>query len=134
MAIDHISLGVADMKRAKAFYDSALAPLGLQPIMPVEVPGLGLVGVGYGGADGKPEFWIQLPINRAPASAGNGVHVAFTAPSRAAVDAFYIAALERGGFDDGKPGLRSEYHPNYYGAFVRDLDGNKIEAVHHGED
>ena len=62
---------------------------------------------------------------------GNGVHIAFTAPNRAAVDAFYLAALEQGGVEDGAPGLRSEYHPDYYGAFVRDPDGNKIEAVSH---
>lgn len=131
MAIDHVSVGVADVKRAKAFYDAALAPLGLKPVMPVDLPGAGLVGVGYGETPDAPVFWIQSPINRAPASAGNGVHVAFRAPSREAVDAFYLAAIERGGHDDGKPGLRTEYHPDYYGAFVRDLDGNKIEAVSH---
>lgn len=129
MALDHVSVGVANMKRAKAFYDAALAPLGLTAIMPVEIKGQ-LVGVGYG-ADNKPEFWVQLPINGQPASQGNGFHLAFTAPSRAAVDAFYLAALEQGGVEDGRPGLRSEYHPSYYAAFVRDPEGNKIEAVCH---
>ena len=129
MAIDHVSVGITNMVRAKAFYDAALAPLGLAPIYPVEFSGQ-LVGVGYG-ENQKPSFWIQLPINGKPASVGNGVHVAFLAPSRAAVDAFYLAAIERGGLEDGAPGLRTEYHPDYYGAFVRDPDGNKIEACSH---
>ncbi|GIK49985.1 MAG: VOC family protein [Hyphomonadaceae bacterium] len=129
MAIDHVSVGVADMQRAKAFYDAALAPLGMAPMMPVEIGGQ-LVGVGYG-QQGKPSFWVQLPIDGQPASMGNGVHVALTAPTRAAVDAFFLAALEQGGVEDGRPGLRAEYHPSYYAAFVRDPDGNKIEAVSH---
>ncbi|MEZ6024480.1 MAG: VOC family protein [Hyphomonadaceae bacterium] len=129
MGIDHVSVGVTNMARSKRFYDAALAPLGLTPIFPVEFSGQ-LVGVGYGAA-GKPSFWIQLPINGQPASMGNGVHIAFSAPDRPAVDAFYLAAMEQGGIEDGKPGLRSEYHPDYYGAFVRDPDGNKIEAVSH---
>lgn len=129
MAIDHVSVGITNMTRAKAFYDAALKPLGMEPIMPVEFSGQ-LVGVGYG-IGRKPSFWIQLPINRKPASMGNGVHIAFTADSREAVDAFYLAALEQGGVEDGAPGLRTEYHPDYYGAFVRDPDGNKIEACSH---
>jgi catechol 2,3-dioxygenase-like lactoylglutathione lyase family enzyme len=110
MAIDHVSVGVTNMARAKAFYDAALKPLGLEPIMPVQFSGQ-LVGVGYGQGR-QPRFWIQLPINGSPASAGNGVHVAFTAPDRAAVDAFYLAAVEHGGVEDGAPGLRTEYHPD----------------------
>lgn len=129
MAIDHVSVGVTNVVRSKTFYDAVLAPLGLTPIYPVEFSGQ-LVGVGYG-ENKKPSFWIQLPINHQPASMGNGVHVAFHAPSREAVDAFYLAALEHGGVEDGAPGLRSEYHPDYYGAFVRDPDGNKIEACNH---
>lgn len=129
MGIDHVSIGVTNMTRAKAFYDAALAPLGMAPVMPVEFSGQ-LVGVGYG-KPGKPSFWIQLPINGQPASMGNGVHIAFRAESRAAVDAFFLAALENGGIEDGRPGLRTEYHPDYYGAFVRDADGNKLEAVSH---
>jgi catechol 2,3-dioxygenase-like lactoylglutathione lyase family enzyme len=132
MSIDHVSIGVRDVARSKSFYDAILAPLGLAPIMPVDMPGAGLVSVGYGAPGGKPVFWIGLPINRAAPSAGNGTHVAFTAPSREAVDAFYIAAVERGGRDDGSPGLRTEYHPDYYGTFVLDLDGTKVEAVRHG--
>lgn len=129
MAIDHVSVGTADVKRAKAFYDAALEPLGVAPIMPVDINGR-LVGVGYGVGE-TPHFWIQLPINGQPPSMGNGVHIAFTAETRAAVDDFYIAALEHGGAEDGRPGLRTEYHPSYYAAFVRDPDGNKIEAVCH---
>jgi len=133
MSIDHVSVGVTNVDRAKTFYDAVLAPLGMKPVMPVEFSGR-LVGVGYGDRPDKPSFWIQLPINRQPASMGNGVHIAFRANSREAVDAFYLAALEQGGVEDGAPGLRTEYHPDYYGAFVRDPDGNKIEAcAHHHE-
>ncbi len=127
--LDHVSIGVTNVKRSKTFYDAVLAPLGMSPVMPVEINGQ-LVGVGYG-KPGKPSFWIQMPINGQPASMGNGVHIAFRSDARAGVDAFYLAALEQGGIDDGKPGLRSEYHPDYYGAFVRDPDGNKIEACSH---
>jgi catechol 2,3-dioxygenase-like lactoylglutathione lyase family enzyme len=132
MAIDHVSVGVTNMKRAKAFYDATLAPLGMAPVYPVEIQGQ-LVGVGYG-APNKPSFWIQLPINGQAASMGNGVHIAFRADKREAVDAFFLAALEHGGVEDGRPGLRTEYHPDYYGAFVRDPDGNKIEACSHAHE
>jgi catechol 2,3-dioxygenase-like lactoylglutathione lyase family enzyme len=131
MAIDHVSVGVTNIRRSKAFYDAALAPLGMTAVMPVEIGGQ-LVGVGYG--EKFPSFWIQLPTNGQPASVGNGVHIAFNAKTRAAVDSFYLAALEQGGVEDGAPGLRTEYHPTYYGAFVRDPDGNKIEAVSHGRE
>lgn len=130
MALDHISVGVSDMKKSRALYDAALAPLGMSGAYPVEVGG-NLVAVGYGDEPDKAVFWIQLPLNRQPASMGNGVHIAFSAPTRAAVDAFYLAALDNGGIDEGKPGLRTEYSPNYYAAFVRDRDGNKLEAVCH---
>lgn len=129
MAIDHVSIGVTNMKRAKAFYDAVLAPLGMAVVMPVDIGGQ-LVGVGYGDAQ-QPTFWIQFPVNGQPASMGNGVHIAFSAKTREAVDAFYLAALDQGGIEDGKPGLREQYHPAYYGAFVRDPDGNKIEACCH---
>ena len=129
MTIDHVSVGVSNMKRSKAFYDAALEPLGMKPIYPVEFGGQ-LVGVGYG-EDRQPTFWIQLPINGQPASMGNGVHIAFRPTTRAQVDAFFLAALAQGGVEDGRPGLRTEYHPDYYGAFVRDPDGNKIEACSH---
>jgi catechol 2,3-dioxygenase-like lactoylglutathione lyase family enzyme len=130
MPIGHISIGVRDMKKAAAFYDVVLGKIGYTRVMPVEVNGV-LLGIGYGETPGKPEFWIGLPYNQASASPGNGVHIAFDCATRAQVDAFYIAAVERGGRDDGKPGLRHEYHPDYYGAFVLDPDGNKIEACCH---
>ncbi len=95
MSIDHVSVGVTNMKRSKAFYDAALAPLGMAPVYPVEINGQ-LVGVGYG-VPNKPSFWIQLPINGQAASMGNGVHIAFRAEKREAVDAFFLAALEQGG-------------------------------------
>jgi catechol 2,3-dioxygenase-like lactoylglutathione lyase family enzyme len=132
MSIDHVSVGVSNMKRSKDFYDASLAPLGMKPIYPVEIGGQ-LVGVGYGEGQ-QPTFWIQLPINGKAASMGNGVHIAFRAASRAQVDEFYLAAIDQGGVEDGRPGLRTEYHPDYYGAFVRDPDGNKIEACSHAHE
>jgi catechol 2,3-dioxygenase-like lactoylglutathione lyase family enzyme len=128
MSIDHVSIGVTNMKRSKAFYDAVLAPLGMKPLMPVEIGGQ-LVGLGYG--ETRPVFWIGLPVNGQPATMGNGVHIAFSAAARAAVDDFYLAALDQGGIEDGKPGLREQYHPSYYAAFVRDPDGAKIEACCH---
>jgi len=123
--IDHISLRVSDFKRSKPFYDAALAPLGGAMLMGVGVPGV--EGGGYGRA-GRPIFWI----GSAPGAAASGpTHVAFMADTRAAVDAFYAAAMGAGGKDNGGPGLRPEYHPDYYGAFVLDPDGNNIEAVCH---
>lgn len=125
--IDHIGFSVSDFERAKAFYTKALTPLGYTLI--VEVPAhkteAGHAAAGFG-AGGKPDFWI----------AGEGklerpVHVAITTKDRAAVDAFYKAAIAAGGKDNGPPGLRPQYHPNYYGAFVRDPDGHNIEAVCH---
>jgi catechol 2,3-dioxygenase-like lactoylglutathione lyase family enzyme len=131
MSLDHVSIGVTTIARSKAFYDAVLAPLGLTALMPVEIQGR-LVGVGYG--ESHASFWIQLPLNGQPATMGNGVHIAFRAPNRAAVDAFYLAALDQGGIEDGRPGVREKYHPSYYAAFVRDPDGNKIEACTHGEE
>lgn len=129
MAIDHVSIGVSDMTRAKTFYDAALAPLDVVPIWPFEIDGR-LAGVGYGRAN-KPFFWIQLLTDARPAATDCGLHIAFSAATRAAVDAFHAAALAHGGADDGPPGLRPHYHPTYYAAFVRDPDGAKIEAVCH---
>lgn len=130
MPLDHVSIGVTSMKRSKTFYDTVLAPLGMRAVMPVEIGGQ-LVGVGYGDDPAKADFWIGTPVNGQPATMGNGVHVAFHAKTRAAVDDFYLAALDQGGIEDGKPGVRGHYHPSYYGAFVRDPDGNKIEACCH---
>jgi len=118
--LDHVSIGVSDFARSKAFYQQALKPLGLSVVM-----GDGRTSDGFG--DTRPFFWI----GQAPGAASERVHVAFTAATRAAVDAFYAAALAAGGLDNGPPGLRPHYHPSYYGAFVHDPDGHNIEAVCH---
>ena len=123
--IDHVGFSVSDYARAKKFYEQALAPLGYTLVMEVTAEQAGQPGGGFG-RDGKPDFWIG----------GGGkldkpVHVAFTANDRGTVDAFYRAALAAGGKDNGPPGLRAHYHPNYYGAFVLDPDGHNIEAVCH---
>lgn len=116
--LDHVSIKVADFARAKAFYDQALAPLGLKVLM-----GDGQFFAGYG--DTRPFFWIGQ--NEGPVA--TGTHIAFAAKDHGAVQAFYLAALAAGGKDNGAPGLREHYHPTYYGAFVIDPDGHNVEAV-----
>lgn len=116
--IDHISIGVRDLEKSKAFYAAALAPLGYALMM--EFPGVAGLG-----EKGKPDFWLGA------GEVGARHHVAFLAPDRKTVDAFYEAAIRAGGKDNGAPGLRPQYHPNYYGAFVLDPDGHNIEAVCH---
>lgn len=125
--IDHIGLQVSDLSQSKAFYAGALAPLGYTLIMELtkEQTG-GFSGAGFGIVP-KPDFWIGEGTPNQPP-----IHVAFRAEDRATVDAFHAAALAAGGRDNGKPGLRPHYHPNYYGAFVLDPDGHNIEAVFHG--
>ncbi len=116
--LDHIGLAVANLARSKEFYQQALAPLGYQLMMEFgEAAGFG--------KDGKPYFWIGQ------GNAAGTSHVAFAAAQRSVVDDFYKAAMAAGARDNGKPGLRPNYHPNYYGAFVLDPDGNNIEAVCH---
>jgi catechol 2,3-dioxygenase-like lactoylglutathione lyase family enzyme len=117
--LDHVSLPVRDFAASKAFYDKAMAPLGMRQMM----GGDGFAGYG----DERPFFWI----GQAGASPSLGAHVAFTCATRALVDAFYAAALAAGGTDNGGPGIRAHYHPTYYGAFVKDPDGHNIEAVCH---
>ncbi len=125
--IDHLGFDVSDYTRSRDFYVRALAPLGMRVVMEVtpEQSG-GWQGCGIG-PEGKPEFWIG--------TSGEGLHrslhVAFVAADRATVDAFHAAAIAAGGRDNGKPGLRPHYHPNYYAAFVFDPDGHNIEAVCH---
>ena len=121
--IDHISYAVTDYARSRAFYDAALAPLGYRPTME-----FGRV-TGYGD-NGAPQFWISAEGDPAEAvGRSRGFHIAFRAPDRAAVNAFHLAALAHGGRDNGAPGVRSHYHPDYYAAFVFDPDGYRIEAV-----
>ena len=124
--IDHLGITVSDFDASKAFYDKALAPLGASLIMMVPAEYTGGVKVGGYGRE-KPDFWLHEGKD-----AGPGRHYAFTARSRAEVDAFYKAAMAAGGRENGAPGLRPHYHANYYGAFVFDPDGNNIEAVYHG--
>ncbi len=125
--IDHVGYPVRDLAASKAFYEQALAPLGHTLLMEVTEEMTGGHGAHAGFGADKPEFWIGT--GREPVSA---VHIAFAAKSRDEVDAFHAAALKAGGTDNGKPGLRPIYHPNYYGAFVLDHDGNNVEAVFHG--
>ena len=115
-----MSVGTNDFDRATAFYDAVLGSLGFTRIM--EHPGAVAYGKIY------PEFWVQIPIDGKPATIGNGVHIGFFADSKAAVDGFHKAALVAGAADDGAPGPRAEYGAPYYGCFVKDLDGHKIEA------
>ena len=131
--IDHIGLSVRDFAVSRAFYTAALAPLGFGVVMEVTEAMTGGHGAHAGFGAGKPEFWIGS--GGAPGGASGGpVHVAFVAGSRAAVRAFHAAALAAGATDNGAPGLRPQYHPDYYGAFVLDPDGNNVEAVCHGPD
>lgn len=119
--LHHVSVGVRDVARAVRFYDSVLGTLGYKRVMEF-MP----YAVAYG--DRAPEFWVQLPADHNAASVGNGVHIGFAAKSKAAIDAFHRAALAAGGTDEGAAGPRPDYGPGYFGAFVRDPDGNKLEA------
>ena len=124
--LDHIEITVADIFKARAFYDQALAPLGIAVVLAFGSSPTGAdMSLGYG-SEGKPHFWI---IQGPPLT--GFLHLAFAAKDRASVDAFYRAAIEAGGRDNGAPGLRPHYHPNYYGAFVFDPDGHNVEAVCH---
>jgi catechol 2,3-dioxygenase-like lactoylglutathione lyase family enzyme len=119
--LDHVGVNVSDYERSRVFYEGALAPLGFSLLME-PVPRTG----GFG-SEGKPWFWIT--DQREPTTVN--VHVAFAARDRATVDAFHAAALEAGGTDNGAPGIRAIYHPDYYGAYVLDPDGNNVEVVCH---
>jgi catechol 2,3-dioxygenase-like lactoylglutathione lyase family enzyme len=124
--LDHVSLGVTNLRRARKFYDKALKPLGFA--MRHAIPG----SYGYGPSKAQANFWVGLPLAKGrKAKACPGTHVAFVAKTRKAVDAFYRAAIRAGGKDNGTPGLRPEYHANYYGAFVFDPEGHAIEACCH---
>ena len=121
--LSHVSLGTNRFEEAVAFYDRVLATLGVGRVMDLSAER----AVAYGRA--SPEFWVQAPCDGQRAQAANGVHVAFLAASPQQVQAFHAAALAAGGTDDGAPGPRPHYGPQYWGCFVRDLDGHKIEAV-----
>ena len=122
--LDHVGVAVSDYDRAKAFYQAALAPLGIALLFEVTAEQTGAEAHAGFGAAGRPFFWIGTG-----ARPTQSVHVAFAAPDRATVAAFHAAALAAGGSDNGAPGLRPHYHADYYGAFVLDADGNNIEAV-----
>lgn len=117
---DHVSIGVRDIARAKVFYDAALKPIGCECLS----DGQSMLGYGREGV----ALWIEAVARPVVPDPQSGLHFCFAAPSRAAVDAFHAAALLAGGRDNGAPGLRSEYHADYYAAFVVDPDGYRVEA------
>jgi catechol 2,3-dioxygenase-like lactoylglutathione lyase family enzyme len=122
--LHHVSVGVRDVARAAAFYDPVLKALGYKRVMDFS-PG----AIAYGESKDRPEFWIGKPHDQGIPNAGNGTHVGFIAKSKAAVMAFHDAALKGGGSNGGEPGPRPDYGFAYFGAFIYDLDGNKIEAT-----
>ncbi|MGN7874287.1 VOC family protein [Roseateles sp. 22389] len=121
--ISYVTLGSNDRRAAKAFYDTVLAPLGLKPGYADDEM------VGYGPEGGETQLWIVQPFNGLDATAGNGTMLGLAASTRAQVDAAHAAALAGGGRDEGRPGLRESYGPNFYAAYFRDLDGNKLSVV-----
>jgi catechol 2,3-dioxygenase-like lactoylglutathione lyase family enzyme len=119
--LDHVGFAVSDYARSKAFYEKALAPLGLSVLLEPSGEAAGF------GRDGQPFFWIEAqgePVR-------GRLHIAFAVDDRATVDAFLAAAVAAGGTDNGSPGVRALYHPTYYGAYVYDPDGHNVEAVCH---
>lgn len=122
--LHHVAFKVADFPRSRDFYTAALGALGIKLLAEFEYEGV--KSAGYG--DERPTFWLGT----GKSIRGGDSHVAFNAPSRAAVEAFYTVALAAGGSDNGPPGLRPHYAPDYYAAFVLDLDGNNVEAVYVG--
>jgi catechol 2,3-dioxygenase-like lactoylglutathione lyase family enzyme len=119
--IDHISVGVSDLDRSARFYELVLAPLGLSRL--VTRPGM----VGFGKT--YPEFWINLRAGMPQVAPESGCHICLRAKSTGEVDAFHASALNAGGSSDGAPGLRPHDRVRYYAAFIRDSDGNRVEAV-----
>jgi catechol 2,3-dioxygenase-like lactoylglutathione lyase family enzyme len=120
--IDHISIEVRDLAKAEAFYAAVLATLGF-----AKMRAWSDAAIGFGKK--HPEFWINKRAGMSRLADDSGVHICLRAPDPASVDAFHAAALKAGGSSDGEPGMRERYNPRYYAAFVRDLDGNRIEAV-----
>ncbi len=117
-----VCLGTNDLARAGQFYDKVFSTIGMVRLVADEIE------IGYGEHGGAPVFWILLPFNKRNANYGNGTQVIFKAPDAHAVDQFYQAALDQGGSDEGAPGLR-DYAEGYYGAYCRDIDGNKLHVV-----
>jgi catechol 2,3-dioxygenase-like lactoylglutathione lyase family enzyme len=125
--IDHLSVGVSDLARAGAFYDAVLATLGYVRVLTHER------ALGWGAPGASDEAFAILASGERAKPPGEGCHIAFSAPNRPAVDSFHSIALQSGAVDEGGPGLRPKYGPGYYAAFVRDLDGYRLEAVCHEE-
>ena len=123
----HITVGSNNVAKAKTFYDGVGKALGLERL--ANYPD----AAGYGRPGGRAQLWIVTPLDKKAATVGNGITVGLEAQDRPSVDAAYAAAIAAGGKDEGKPGLRTHYHPNYYGAYVRDPDGNKVCIVCHKE-
>ena len=127
---DHLSIGVTDFDKSLAFYDEVLGALGITRMFAMSDRGI----AAYNNSSGS-SFWIYAKDSELNALGSITVpprfHLAFKAPNRAAIDQFYKSALAQGGMDEGAPGIRAHYHPNYYAAYVRDLDGYKLEAVSH---
>ena len=121
----HVTVGSNDVDKAKAFYDGVGKALGLERL--ADYPN----AIAYGRAGGRPQLWILNPADEKTATVGNGITIGLEASDRPAVDAAYKAGMSAGGKDEGAPGLRTHYHPNYYGAYLRDPDGNKVCVVCH---
>jgi catechol 2,3-dioxygenase-like lactoylglutathione lyase family enzyme len=121
----HTTIGANDLARTRGFYEAVFAPLGLKVVYSDDTH------LAWAAAGKPPQFFVGKPFNGQAPSPGNVPMIALLASKRSAVDACYAAALEQGGTDEGRPGLRPHYHPNYYGAYFRDLDGNKICIVCH---
>ena len=129
----HVTVGARDLARMGAFYDAVLAPLGLVRRWEGQDDG-GPPGIGWAAPGTRvPTFFVQVPFDRAPASAGNGCMAAFLAPSPGAVRDAHAAGLAAGGTDEGAPGERPRYGRGYYGAYLRDPEGNKVHVVHRGD-
>ncbi len=124
--IDHTGINVNNFEKSKEFYTETLNPLGYQLIKELDTSGTGLISLAGFGTQGAPDFWISHAEANTPR-----IHLAFRAETREMVQAFYAAALEAGGKDNGAPGLRTHYHPHYFSAYVLDPDGHNIEAVCH---
>ena len=122
--ISHITLGTNDYDRAAIFYDAALKPLGFSRVAkPAGKPPM------YAVDGAMPHLYLYKPYDGQPATWGNGTHIAFQASTRDAVNSFYNEAIANGGTDEGLPGIREEYSSDYYAAYVRDPDGNKLQVV-----